>query len=154
NDFIDITNDEWSLRPLNYHVSMSGASSSSIPNSTIGHCTESLSAPDSQDTSRHSFIEFSSPTTSHFPTSPDMVLFGNDKLTGSSSRPFRPSNSKNVFSIPTFKSSSHTRLSRGNSPHSDSNYSHKIPPPTTNSLDINERIDLVRKSRKLARVFG
>lgn len=152
-DFIDITNDKCSSRPLNYHVSMHGVSSSAVTNSTIDYCTQPVSAPDPQGISGHSFIEFSSPTTSHFPTTSDMFLFSTDPHTGSSSRTSKASNSKNLFSIPTFKSSSHTRLSRGNSPHSSSNDACKCP-TTTNFLDINERTGLVRKSRKLARVFG
>lgn len=151
NDFIDITNDECPRRPLDCHVSTHRASSSLATNSTIDSYTQILSVP---DPCRHSFIEFFSPTTSDFPTSSDMLLFNNDTFADSSSRPSKSSNPKNMFSIPTFKPSSQNKLSRDNSRHSGSGYGREGPPPTTNTLDMNERTDLVRKSRKLTRMFG
>lgn len=124
----------------------------------------------SQDPDRQSFIDLFSPTTPHFLLPPlppleasDMLLsrtsddHGNtttDKQQHSSRSP-KPSASRPMFSLPTsFKSSQAKPPSRSSSPHQGSSDKRGELPPTTNFLDMGERADLVKKSRKLARVFG
>ncbi|CAA7264761.1 unnamed protein product [Cyclocybe aegerita] len=99
---------------------------------------------------RHSFIDIYSPNPhqTSFPTSEPVspLLFARaslDSLDSASSKPPVPTTPKPTFTKPTLRS-------RQSSPKpSDDRL-----PPTTNFLDVDERADLVRKSRKLARVFG
>ncbi len=182
-DFIDITNDHrhdtWRQRPYDSHEPSRRASTdSNRSGSTIGpsiaQCRHTAHVPNLLDTSatdsdKHSFIDFFSPTTPQFrvPSLPpldtsDMLLTRTSGSRGDSTPTDRqsspalsssPSTPKPIFSLPTlFVSTQVKPRSRSGSPHQ--RVWRKEIPPTTNNLGMGERSDLVKKSRKLARVFG
>lgn len=105
-----------------------------------------LSSPTDQKSPSHSFIDLLSPTQ----TSP---ISDHDDLDSPTMKPGPPRSSSS-------KSSAAPRpfFDRSLTSHRISSpvwgYSSPSLPPTTNFLDMNERADLVRKSRKLAHVFG
>ncbi|KAF8910036.1 hypothetical protein CPB84DRAFT_1842701 [Gymnopilus junonius] len=99
-------------------------------------------SPDGNTDPPLSPIQFSAPT-------PSLLSFSLD----SSPRPPVPTTPKPMFNRPQLRPS--PRGSPTRQTYYESEGPADIPlPPTTNFLDVGERADLVRKSRKLARVFG
>ncbi|KAK2461494.1 hypothetical protein APHAL10511_005957 [Amanita phalloides] len=95
---------------------------------------------------RHSFIDFLSPTQSDA-TIAKPTNANNDDAKDLPNSPSLKLDSLNPrFDLPS--------KDRHGSPSGRKEFSRPSRPPTTNLLDMNERADLVRKSRKLAHVFG
>jgi hypothetical protein len=105
-----------------------------------------FSSPTDQKSPSHSFIDLLSPSQ----TSPISDLDDLDPPTMKSGLPRSSSSKSSATPRPLFDRplTSHRISSPARG------FSSPSLPPTTNFLDMNERADLVRKSRKLAHVFG
>ena len=95
--------------------------------------------------SQESPIQFAQPSSPVEPTQPDS---GVEITRAPSPKPAIPTTPKPIFTRPGLRSKLNTP--KGSPPDDQV----KPKPATTNFLDTEERADLVRKSRKLARVFG
>ncbi|RDB29428.1 hypothetical protein Hypma_015999 [Hypsizygus marmoreus] len=121
------------------------------------HRTSSLHQPSpiemssSKNTDRQSFIDIVSPAVADFdlPNLHDYRLTSSQPPSRTSSpKPPIPTVPKPIFNRPSSKTSPLQRHKEPKQSSADSL------PPTTNFLDLDERSDLIRKNRKLARVFG
>ncbi|KAF8167456.1 hypothetical protein B0H34DRAFT_681916 [Crassisporium funariophilum] len=116
----------------------------------------------SVDSHRHgpiSPLQFSKSPISQYPSPRSSPRNSLDIGRSHSPKPPIPTTPKPVFTRTNMKSGFPRNLSPKGlpSPPIASDYPQSKPaplPPTTNFLDIDERADLIRKSRKLARVFG
>lgn len=111
---------------------------------------------------RESFIEIFTPSKAEFTipdhtmlSTPEQLFDPNYQFSISSKPPLDQTHSP----IPTlpralFRSSKSGKSTPKGSPPERSSHEDPILPPTTNFLDLAERTDLIKKSRKLARVFG
>ncbi|KAH9486358.1 hypothetical protein JR316_0000422 [Psilocybe cubensis] len=138
-----------------------------------------LNEPISYDMARNSFMDIYSPANPAFnfgqhspsdstqePLSPisfapspvsenSFIPYPDDTKPKQSTKPPLPTTPKPIFNRQTMKSRQ-TSPRRSPPPlalHDQTTMDTQLP-PTTNFLDVDERADLVRKSRKLARVFG
>lgn len=116
--------------------------------------TSSLHQPptplgNTRNTDRESFIDILSPDVAEFtlPELTDYSVTSQPSSRTSSPKPPIPTAPKPMFNRASPRTSPHQRYDE------PKKFSGNLP-PTTNFLDLDERSDLIRKNRKLARVFG
>ncbi|KAF9011042.1 hypothetical protein BDQ17DRAFT_1420483 [Cyathus striatus] len=155
----DTTHEPTSTVGHDAHISISStlysSSSCSHPRSMYNDPDDPVSpfhalrpAPDD----RHSFIDILSPARPHFPDHPRPKLALDTAAVTSnvmSQKPPVPTTPKPIFS----RKPGGSRRSSPKDPSPAGSAGQSLP-PTTNFLDMDERADLIRKSRKLTQVFG
>lgn len=106
---------------------------------------------------RESFIEIFTPSKAEFTlpmlSTPEQLFDPNYQFSISSKPPLDQTHPIPILPRALFRSSRSGKSTPKGSP-PERSFHDPILPPTTNFLDLAERTDLIKKSRKLARVFG
>ena len=136
-----------------YPASSAHSHPHSMYQSTDQHTTRaSISPRRASDADRGSFIEFTSPTRPDFvlkDVPPSVIMHPFQSRSQPATRSSSPKPPVPAAPKPVFDRSSHKILPRLRQNEPD------LPlPPTTNFLDLSERLELIKKNQKLARLFG